>query len=173
MASVNNLFFFRMNFHFRLHVGIKKNKWQATGLKRFRNLMNRYFLLNLTLNCIFYLLRIDRLNELSLLHIYIYLMNIFTLLSYTDYISSPYRIELYTRTVASRFVPNSNNPVVILRSRWSLHPAIVPIEGAVLFELFRTMSISYHVKSQFIPWPFRTISVSYHIGFPFVKLFVT
>jgi len=34
---------------------------------------------------------------------------------------------------------NPNNPVVILRSRWSLHssyiPAIVPIEGAVLFEL--------------------------------------
>ena len=30
--------------------------------------------------------------------------------------------------------PNPNNPVVILRSRWSLHyPAIVPIEGAVLF----------------------------------------
>ena len=33
-------------------------------------------------------------------------MNIFTLLSYTDYISSPYRIELYTRTIASRFVPS-------------------------------------------------------------------
>jgi hypothetical protein len=32
--------------------------------------------------------------------------------------------------------PNPNNPVVILRSRWSLHyPAIVPIEGAVLFKL--------------------------------------
>ena len=30
---------------------------------------------------------------------------------------------------------NPNNPVVILRSRWSLHPAIVPIEGVVLFEL--------------------------------------
>ena len=32
-------------------------------------------------------------------------------------------------------VPNPNNPVVILRSRWSLHLAIVPTEGAVLFEL--------------------------------------
>jgi hypothetical protein len=33
-------------------------------------------------------------------------------------------------------VSNPNNPVVILRSRWSLHhPAIVPIEGAVLFKL--------------------------------------
>ena len=30
---------------------------------------------------------------------------------------------------------NPNNPVVILRSRWSLHPAIVPIQGAVLFKL--------------------------------------
>ena len=30
---------------------------------------------------------------------------------------------------------NPNNPVVILRSRWSPYPATVPIEGAVLFEL--------------------------------------
>ena len=28
-----------------------------------------------------------------------------------------------------------NNIVVILHSRWSLHLAIVPMEGAVLFEL--------------------------------------
>ena len=33
------------------------------------------------------------------------------------------------------FNSNPNNPVVILHSRWSLHPAIVPIEGAVLFEV--------------------------------------
>ena len=30
---------------------------------------------------------------------------------------------------------NPNNPVVILRSHWSPHPAKVPIEGAVLFKL--------------------------------------
>ena len=141
MASVDNLLFFRMNFHFRLQVGIKKKQMTANGLKRFRNLMNWYLLLNLTLNWIFYLLRIDRLNELSLLHIYIFIWWIFLpFYYYTDYISSPYRIELYTRTVASPFVPNPNNPVVILCSHCSLHPAIVPIKGAVLFELFRTMS---------------------------------
>ena len=31
---------------------------------------------------------------------------------------------------------NPNNPVVILRSRWSLRPAKVPIEDAVLFKLY-------------------------------------
>ena len=30
---------------------------------------------------------------------------------------------------------NPNNPVVILRSRWSPHPAKVSIEGAVLYKL--------------------------------------
>ena len=41
---------------------------------------------------------------------------------------------------------NPNNPVVILHSRWSPHPVIVPIEGAVLFEL------SHHIilKSEVI-----------------------
>ena len=35
---------------------------------------------------------------------------------------------------------NPNNPVAILRSRWSLHHlTIVPIEGAVLFELQRVI----------------------------------
>jgi hypothetical protein len=36
-----------------------------------------------------------------------------------------------------------NNISVILRSRWSLHyrPAIVPIEGAVLFELLNLQKI--------------------------------
>jgi hypothetical protein len=69
----------------------------ANGLKRFRYLINWYFLLNLRNNR-------SAQRIIFFTYIYIYLMNIFTLLSYTDYISSPYRIELYTRTVASRFV---------------------------------------------------------------------
>ena len=41
---------------------------------------------------------------------------------------------------------NPNNPVVILRSRWSLHPAIVPIEGAVLFELDENGKLRIYLK---------------------------
>ena len=44
---------------------------------------------------------------------------------------------------------NPNNPVVILCSRWSLHPhpAIVPIEGAVLFKLGRKKKIGHLLVS--------------------------
>ena len=75
MASVDNLLFFRMNFHFRLHVGLKKKQMTATGLNRFRNLMNRYFLLNLTLNFIFYLLRNNRSAQRIIVVTYIYLFD--------------------------------------------------------------------------------------------------
>jgi hypothetical protein len=42
------------------------------------------------------------------------------------------KLQLYNKPKYVPRLDNPNNPVVILRSRWP-HPAIVPIEGAVLF----------------------------------------
>jgi len=56
---------------------------------------------------------------------------------------------------------NPNNPVVILLSRWSLH-SIVPIEGAVLFELTKPLYREPHNCCLSVLWwltPFSTIQM--------------
>jgi hypothetical protein len=71
-----------------------------------------------------------------------------------------------SRDICTDYI-NPNNPVVILRPRWSLHLAIVPIEGAILFELDIDLGLlkigpKYHVKT-YVLLKFYLMSFQWYI----------